>query len=171
MLCLAQSYHMARERFLLTVLPLHTCRPLQASACRATTWHMSASSWLSFPYTPAARSRNLCTGKVLLKVATETSANSHAHLPPAAGSQHGESCPWQGHVERPDRQGESGLKGSSAWASSPRPKSVCLLSAIPYSSDITGGYPQPPFSGKSWFRAPVNSLLHIKRMSQLKPLW
>ena len=26
---------------------------------------------------------------------------------------------------------------------------ICLLSAILYSSDITGGYPQPPFSGKS----------------------
>ena len=46
-------------------------------------------------------------------------------------------------------QGESGLKGSSAWASTLKPKSVCLLSAILYSSDITGGYPRPPFSGKS----------------------
>ena len=46
-------------------------------------------------------------------------------------------------------QGESGLKGSSAWASAPKPKSVCLLSAILYSSDITGGYLRPPFSGKS----------------------
>ena len=34
-----------------------------------------------------------------------------------AGSQHGRSHPWQGHAERPDGQGESGLKGSSAWAS------------------------------------------------------
>ena len=66
-----------------------------------------------------------------------------------AGSQHGRSHPWQGHVERPDGQGESGLKGSAAWASTPKPKSVCLLSAILYSSDITGGYPWPPFSGKS----------------------
>ena len=46
-------------------------------------------------------------------------------------------------------QGESGLEGSSAWASTPKPKSVCLLSAILYSSDITGGYPRPPFSGNS----------------------
>ena len=46
-------------------------------------------------------------------------------------------------------QGESGLKGSSAWASTLKSKSVCLLSAILYSSDITGGYTQPPFSGKS----------------------
>ena len=45
-------------------------------------------------------------------------------------------------------QGESGLKGSSSWASTLKPKSVCLLSAILYCSDITGGYPQPPFSGK-----------------------
>ena len=45
-----------------------------------------------------------------------------------AGSQHGRSHPWQGHAERPDGQGESGLKGSSAWASTPKPKTVyCLL--------------------------------------------
>ena len=54
-----------------------------------------------------------------------------------AGSQHGRSHPWQGHAERPDGQGESGLEGSSVWASTPKPKSVCLLSAILYSSDIT----------------------------------
>ena len=48
---------------------------------------------------------------------------------PPAGSQHGRSNPWQGHAERPDGQGESGLKGSSAWASTPKAKlSVyCLL--------------------------------------------
>ena len=67
----------------------------------------------------------------------------------SAGSQHRRSHPWQGHAERPDGQGESGLKGSSVWASTPKPKSVCLLSAILYSSDIKEGYPQPPFSGKS----------------------
>ena len=82
----------------------------------------------------------------------------------SAGSQHGRSHPWQGHAERPDGQGESGLKGSSVWASTPKPKSVCLLSAILYSSDITGGYPR-----KSLFRAPVNSLLHIRRMSRFEP--
>ena len=54
-----------------------------------------------------------------------------------AWSQHGRSHPWQGHAERPDRQGESGLEGSSVWASTPKPKSICLLSAILYSSDIT----------------------------------
>ena len=43
-------------------------------------------------------------------------------------------------------QGESGLRGSSAWASTPKPKSVCLLSAILHSSDINKGYPRPPFS-------------------------
>ena len=46
------------------------------------------------------------------------------------------------------RQSESGLKGSSAWASTLKPKSFCLLSAILHSSDINRGYPQPPFSGK-----------------------
>ena len=43
-------------------------------------------------------------------------------------------------------QGGSGLKGSSARASTPKPKSVCLLSAILHSSDIKQGYPRPPFS-------------------------
>ena len=60
---------------------------------------------------------------------------------PAAGSQQGRSHPWQGHAERPDGHGESGLKGSSAWASTLKPKSVCLLSAVLYSSDITGAIP------------------------------
>ena len=55
----------------------------------------------------------------------------------SAGSQHRRSHPWQGHAERPDGQGESGVEGSSVWASTVKPKSVCLLSAIPYSSDIT----------------------------------
>ena len=67
-------------------------------------------------------------------------------------------------------QGESGLKGASAWASTPKPKSVCLLSATLYSSDITGGSPRPPFSGKSYLRAPTG-LLHMKGMFQLKSLW
>ena len=49
-----------------------------------------------------------------------------------AGSQHGRSHPWQGHAERPDRQGESGLKGSSAWASTPKTR-VCL----PYCSALS----------------------------------
>ena len=52
-----------------------------------------------------------------------------------AGSQHGRSHLWQGHAERPDGQGKSGLKGSSVWASTPKPKSVYLLSAILYFSD------------------------------------
>ena len=59
-----------------------------------------------------------------------------------ARSQDGRSHPWQGHAERPDGQGKSGLKGSSVWASTPKPKSVSLLSAILYSSDITEVYPQ-----------------------------
>ena len=44
----------------------------------------------------------------------------------SAGSQHGRSHPWQGHVERPDGQDESGLKGSSTWASYPQTK-ICLF--------------------------------------------
>ena len=109
----------------------------------------------------------LCSGHWALRLPSVlTQALSLWVTTSTAGSQHGRSHPWQGHVERPDGQGKSGLKGSSVWASTPKPKSVCLLSAILYSSDITGGYPR-----KSLFRAPVNSLLHIKRMSWFKPLW
>ena len=78
--------------------------------------HSPKSSWpLPLPQRPKDSSIHLCL----------------------AGSQHGRSHPWQGHAERPDGQGESGLKGSSVWASTPKPKSVWLLSAILYSSDIT----------------------------------
>ena len=52
--------------------------------------------------------------------------------------------------ESPDRQGESGLKGppGSAWASTPKPESVCftILWLLPTPLTLTGGYPQPPFS-------------------------
>ena len=59
-----------------------------------------------------------------------------------AGSQHGRSHPDKGHEEAPDRQRrDQDSKGSprSARASAPKPKSVCLLFAILYSSDISGG--------------------------------
>ena len=56
--------------------------------------------------------------------------------------------------KRPDRQGGSGLKGlpGPAQASTPEPKSVCLLFTIlcllPTLLTLTGGYPRPPFSEK-----------------------
>ena len=55
----------------------------------------------------------------------------------------------------------------------PEPKSICftILSLSPTPLTLTGGYPPPPFSGKSQLRTPANSLLHIKGVSQLKPLW
>ena len=95
-----------------------------------------------------------------------------------AGSQHGESCPWQrswGRGPGKKQRLRSGLRGTPgfSWASTPRTK-VCLLYCAmlsTYSSDVTGDYPRPPFSGKSYLRDPDNSLLHIKGVSQLKPLW
>ena len=63
---------------------------------------------------------------------------------------------------RPDRQGGSGLKGlpGPAWASTPKPKSVCLLFTIlcfsPTLLTSTGVYPRPPFSEKYQLRALVN---------------
>ena len=64
--------------------------------------------------------------------------------------------------KRPDRQGGSGLKGlpGPARASTPKPKSVCLLFTIiclsPTLLTLTGGYPWPPFSEGDQLRALVN---------------
>ena len=78
---------------------------------------------------------------------------------------------------RPDRQGGSGLEGlpGPARASTPKPKSVCLLFTIlclsPTLLTLTGGYPRPPFSGKSQLRALVNkSPGHERNISILTPL-
>ena len=80
----------------------------------------------------------------------------------------GQSHPWQGHVERPDEQGRSGLEGppGPARASTPKPESVCLtiLCLSPTLLTLTGGYPQPPFSGKkSQLRALVDKSLGHER--------
>ena len=57
-------------------------------------------------------------------------------------------------------KGGSWLKGPHefARASTPKPESVCLtiLCLSPTLLTLTGGYPQPPFSGKSQLRALVN---------------
>ena len=64
--------------------------------------------------------------------------------------------------KRPDRQGRSGLKGLTvpAWASTPKPKSVCLLFTMlclsPTFLTLAGGYPWPPFSEKNQLRALIN---------------
>ena len=61
--------------------------------------------------------------------------------------------------KRPDRQGGSGLKGlpGPARASTPKPKSVCLLFTILCLSStlltLTGGYPRSPFPEENQFRA------------------
>ena len=77
--------------------------------------------------------------------------------------------------KRSDEQGGSGLKGSpgSARASTPKPESVCLtiLCLSPTLLTLTGGYPWPPFSGKSQLRALVNkSPGHDRSVSIQTPL-
>ena len=73
--------------------------------------------------------------------------------------------------KRPDRQRQVRSQGVLCLSIYPETK-ICLFTVC-YTVLFWHyrGYPQPPFSGKSWFRAPVNSLLHIKRMSQFKSLW
>ena len=76
---------------------------------------------------------------------------------------------------RPDEQGRSGIEGppGSAQASTPKPESVCLtiLCLSPTLLTLTGGYPRPPFSGKSQLRALVNkSPGHERNISILTPL-
>ena len=70
-----------------------------------------------------------------------------------ARSQHGRSHPWQDHAGRVLISKASGLDGppGPARASTPKPESVCLtiLCLSPTLLTLTGGYPQPPFSGKN----------------------
>lgn len=77
--------------------------------------------------------------------------------------------------KRSDEQGRSWLEGppGSAWASTPKPESVCLtiLCLSPTLLTLTGGYPRPPFSGKSQLRALVNkSPGHDRSVSIQTPL-
>ena len=95
-----------------------------------------------------------------------------------AGSQHGESCPWQrswgrGPGKRKGRIRSQGCPLDFPEHLPPQPPECMLYCAMlsTYSSDITGGYPRPPFSRKSLLRAAVNSLLHIKGLSHLRSLW
>ena len=71
-------------------------------------------------------------------------------------------------------KGESGLKGppGPAQASTPKAESVCstisCLSPTPLT--LTGGYPQPPFSGKNQLRTLANkSPGHERNISNQTP--
>ena len=93
----------------------------------------------------------------------------------SAGSHHGRSHPWQGHVEEPWRARQIIAQGTpeSARACTPKQESVCLttLCLSPTLLTLTGGYAQPPFSGKSPLRALVNkSPGHERNISILTPL-
>ena len=77
--------------------------------------------------------------------------------------------------KRPDEQGGSGLEGppGPARESTPKPESVCLtiLCLSPTLLTWTGGYPQPPFSGKSQLTALINkSAGHDRSVSIQTPL-
>ena len=72
-----------------------------------------------------------------------------------ARSQHGESRHGKSHEERglTNAHAGSGLSGPPGLsrASDPKPDSVCLIALClsPTLLTLTGGYPPPPFSGKS----------------------
>jgi len=78
-----------------------------------------------------------------------------------ARSHQGRSHPWQGHVEEIWRARQIITQGTPWICSSIYPKTkICLLFIIlclsPTLLTLTGGYPQPPFSGKNQLRALVN---------------
>ena len=78
---------------------------------------------------------------------------------------------WKSH----DKQGRSWLRRfpGSARASTPKPESVCLtiLCLSPTLLTLAGGYPRPPFSGKSQLRALINkSPGHDRSVSIQTPL-
>ena len=78
----------------------------------------------------------------------------------SAWSHHRRSHPWQSSC-REDLTGKwgSGLERPSrpAWASTPKPESICLtILWLTNSSDINWVYPRPPFSERNQLRALVN---------------
>ena len=67
----------------------------------------------------------------------------------------------KGHAERPDMQRRVRTRGAPpgpAWASTPKPESVCftILRFSPTPLTLTGGYPRPPFSEGNQLRALAN---------------
>ena len=87
-------------------------------------------------------------------------AQQWSPLPVLPGASTGEPTHDKVMWERPDGQGESGLEGTPrpAWASTPKPESVCftILRLSPTPLTLTGGYPWPPFSEGNQLRALVN---------------
>ena len=83
---------------------------------------------------------------------------------PAHGKGHEEEAWWA--------KARSGLKGppGPSWASTPKPESVfSWLSPTPLT--LTGGYPQPPFSGENQLRALAKkSPGHERNLSNSTPL-
>ena len=79
-----------------------------------------------------------------------------------AGSQHGSSHPWQRSCgEAWYAKASQDLRASRpgpAWASTPKPESVCftILWLSPTPLTLTGGYPRPPFSEGNQLKALVN---------------
>ena len=70
-------------------------------------------------------------------------------------------------------QGGSGIKGSSAQASTPKPESVCFIISClsPTPLTLMGGCPRPHFSEENQLRALVNtSPGHNKSVSIQTPL-
>ena len=63
------------------------------------------------------------------------------------------------------------LSGLSAWACTPKPRSVCLLWTILHSSDINGGLSLTTFLWGQQLRALVNNSPGHNRVFQSKPLW
>ena len=98
------------------------------------------------------------------------------HSPWVPGASTGDPTHDKVMWRRPDRQGGSGLEGlpGPARASTPKPKSVCLLFTIlclsPTLLTLTGGYPQPPFSEENQLRALVNKSEHERNISIQIPL-
>ena len=94
----------------------------------------------------------------------------------SAGSHHGRSHPWQrscgGNLTGKGGSGFEGLPGP-AQASTPKSESVCftILCLSPTLLTLTGGYPQPPFSGENQLRALANKSPGHNRVFQSKPLW
>ena len=80
----------------------------------------------------------------------------------------------KGHAERPDMQRQVRTRGApgSAWASTPKPESICFttLWLSPTPLTLTRGYPWSPFSEGNQLRALANSLLGIIGVFKSKPL-
>jgi len=99
---------------------------------------------------------------------THQQRNSHGMPGASTGD------PTHGKVmrKRPDRQGGSGLKGllGQTRASTPKPKSVCLLFTIlcfsPTLLTLAGGYSWPPFCEENPLRALIYKSPHWRSVEK-----